>query len=181
MLTDEQCIGLVRSGYFRVDEDGSVWRQLVGTRTGRRRTIEPTRADYRDNNGYHRIRFGKRGTITAHRLVWLALCGPIPVGLEVNHKNLNKSDNRIANLETVTHLDNVRHAHRNGAVPPPLRGEANGQSKLTEADVIAIRGLLLVGEAKRAIARRFGVTPTLIRYIANGTAWKHISFPEVGP
>lgn len=178
MLTDDQITDLVRSGYFRVDADGSVWRLQVGTRTGDRRQVAPSRADYVENNGYRRIRYGKRGSITAHRLVWLALRGPIPDGYEVNHKDLDKSDNRIDNLELLTHGDNVRHAFEAGAVPTPI-GEANGQSKLVRSDVIEIRRLVSSGEPKRALARRFGVSPTMIRNIASGRSWAHVAFPEV--
>lgn len=46
-----------------------------------------------------------------HRLVWEAFKGPIPDRLEVNHKNLDRSDNRLENLELLTHRENVNHAH----------------------------------------------------------------------
>lgn len=177
MLTDEQCIDLIATGYLRVDEDGSIWRLQTASRTGRRRAITPTRADYRENNGYRRVRIGRMGAITAHRLVWLALRGPIPIGLEVNHKNLNKSDNRIDNLELMTHVENVQHAYANGAVPA-LCGEMNGQSKLCERDVVEIRERVARGEAKRSVARAFDITPTLVRHIVSGKAWKHAAFPE---
>lgn len=178
MITDEQGLEFVWSGYLRIDADGSVWRQKIGTRTGRRRPIAPTRADYLENNGYRRVRVGKRGSISAHRLVWLVARGPIPDGIEVNHKNLNKGDNRIDNLELMTHLENVQHAYANDAVPA-LRGEANGSSKLTEQQVVEIRHAVVRGEPKRAIARRFGISPTLVRHIVSGRAWKHAAFPDV--
>ena len=44
-----------------------------------------------------------------HRMVWEAFNGPIPGRLEINHKNLNRSDNRLENLELVTHQQNARH------------------------------------------------------------------------
>lgn len=46
-----------------------------------------------------------------HRLVWEAFNGPIPGRLEVNHKNLKRDDNRLENLELLTHRENVNHAH----------------------------------------------------------------------
>ena len=48
--------------------------------------------------------------VRIHRAVWEAFNGPIPGRLEVNHKNLNRSDNRIENLELLTHQENVQHA-----------------------------------------------------------------------
>lgn len=179
MITDAETRELVRRGYFHIDHEGAVWRMMTRSRTGRASAIVPKRADRVDaGTGYRRVRFGKRGTITAHRMVWLALYGVIPDGLEVNHKNLNKQDNRPENLELLTHGDNVRHAIDAGVVPV-LVGEANGQSKLTEVEVVEIRRLVLAGEPKRALARKYSVTPTLIRLIASGKAWKHAAFPEI--
>jgi hypothetical protein len=47
---------------------------------------------------------------SVHRLVWEAFNGPIPGRLEINHKNLDRADNRLENLELVTHQQNIQHA-----------------------------------------------------------------------
>lgn len=48
---------------------------------------------------------------SVHRLVWEAFNGEIPGRLEVNHKDLNRANNRLSNLELLTHRENVVHAH----------------------------------------------------------------------
>ena len=55
-------------------------------------------------------RDGKYTKKQMHRVVWEAFNGEIPGRLEVNHKNLNRSDNRLENLELLTHKENIRHA-----------------------------------------------------------------------
>jgi hypothetical protein len=54
---------------------------------------------------------GEYRCLSIHRLLWEAFVGPIFGRLEINHKNLNRSDNRLENLELVTHRDNILHAH----------------------------------------------------------------------
>ena len=51
-----------------------------------------------------------------HRLVAEAFIGPCPEDKEVNHKDLNKSNNHISNLEYVTRSENIKHYYhlRNG-------------------------------------------------------------------
>jgi hypothetical protein len=55
-------------------------------------------------------RDGKYAKKSVHRLVWEAFNGAIPGRLEVNHKNLDRADNRLENLELMTHQENVKHA-----------------------------------------------------------------------
>jgi len=47
-----------------------------------------------------------------HRLVVESFIGPIPDGLEVNHKDLNKHNNNVSNLEIVTRRENIIHFHK---------------------------------------------------------------------
>ena len=47
---------------------------------------------------------------SVHRLVWEAFNGPIPGRLEINHKDLDRANNRLDNLELVTHQQNIQHA-----------------------------------------------------------------------
>lgn len=46
----------------------------------------------------------------AHRVVWEAFNGPIAYPLQINHKNLDRQDNRLCNLELTTHAENIQHA-----------------------------------------------------------------------
>ena len=61
------------------------------------------------NDGYLEVCLrnnGKAKTICVHRLVWMAFYGMIPDGMEVNHKNEDKTDNCIFNLNLLTHRQN---------------------------------------------------------------------------
>lgn len=61
-------------------------------------------AGYLRNNGYVVIRINKVDCY-AHRLAWLHEFGVVPDG-EIDHKNGNRSDNRIENLRLVTRQQN---------------------------------------------------------------------------
>lgn len=47
--------------------------------------------------------------IRAHRWVWINIHGPIPKGYHIHHKNENKSDNRIENLELIEKSRHISH------------------------------------------------------------------------
>ena len=73
-----------------------------------------------DNLGYLVVNFSKNGKVTqhkVHRLVAEAFI-PNPLGLSIiNHKDLNKSNPHVDNLEWCTHRYNTRHAIENGHPP----------------------------------------------------------------
>lgn len=50
---------------------------------------------------------GKETEFRVNRLVCSVFNGPIPPGLEVNHINEDKSDNRLSNLNLMTHKENI--------------------------------------------------------------------------
>lgn len=68
-----------------------------------------------NTNGYYHVSLHNRGTrvvFMVHKLVALAFLGPCPTRLEVNHKSGVKTNNRLGNLEYVTHAENMKHASR---------------------------------------------------------------------
>lgn len=61
-------------------------------------------------DGYLRVRLTKNGKILyarLNRLVWSAFNGPIPEGMQVNHINEDKEDNRLENLNLMTPKENT--------------------------------------------------------------------------
>jgi hypothetical protein len=60
------------------------------------------------------------------------------------------------------------------AACPPQKGEDNGRSKLTEAQVRKIRELRAEGERPTVLAARFAVDRTLIWHIVTRRIWTHI-------
>ena len=66
-----------------------------------------------NHDGYMRIQLYNKGKceyVSIHRLVAEEFIGNIPVGYVINHKDLDKSNNRVDNLEIVTQSENIRHA-----------------------------------------------------------------------
>jgi len=63
-----------------------------------------------ESKGYLRVCLCKDGKIKrfcVHRLVWEAFNGEIPEGYEVNHISEDKTDNRLENLNLMSHFDNM--------------------------------------------------------------------------
>ena len=52
---------------------------------------------------------GRRFNALEHRVVWEKAHGPIPPGMVVHHKNHDKRDNRLENLELMSRAEHARH------------------------------------------------------------------------
>ena len=50
--------------------------------------------------------------ISVHRAVWESFIGEIPNGLVIDHKNANKNDNRLSNLQLLTKKHNTLKYYR---------------------------------------------------------------------
>ena len=83
------------------------------------------------SGGYPKVKSGRRNYFV-HRLVARAFFGACPSWLECNHKDGDKGNSRVTNLEYVTHAENSAHAWRIGLTPPPpifrgVKGESSEQ------------------------------------------------------
>tara|TARA_R110000850_G_scaffold107837_2_gene219637 strand:- start:783 stop:1358 length:576 start_codon:yes stop_codon:yes gene_type:complete len=124
---------------------------------------------------YTYVRLSKEGNTkikTLHRLVASAFLPNrenLPV---VNHKNSDKHDNNVNNLEWCTHSYNVLHALENGA--SRAIGEFNGKSVLTDIQVIDIKYELSIGSSQKSLSLIYNVHPSTISNINTGKCYKDI-------
>lgn len=164
---------------YEVSSLGRVRRCLPGNGTWVGRVLRPNR----HRQGYLLYRLmqdGLQRDVLGHILVAEAFLGGTPMGMECNHVNGVKDDNRIENIEVITHSQNMRHADRNGLRDPHKpnlknRGSSNGMARLTETDVALIKRALSRNEHVAQIALQFGVAVHCISKIRNGTRWSHVN------
>lgn len=112
---------------------------------------------------------GEPSTQFVHRLVLRAFAGRPNFGEEGCHRNGNKTDNRIANLQWGTRSKNQQDKVRHGS-----RG---GPAKLTLEHVTQIRERRACGETQQTIADDFGVSRSLISMIESGAVWAEPDLP----
>lgn len=169
-----------RHGSSGKHTDGSeVWKPLYNfphwqvSNLGRfRKTFIPKLSV--DSVGYNRLHLSnknKQRVVAAHRAVWEAFYGRIPPNLMINHKNGNKLDNRIENLELVTNRQNIEHYKQNLLT---YRGEKVSSAKLTEKQVLNIRERYKNGVSPTFLAREFNLSRSTVTRILNRTNWRHI-------
>lgn len=147
--------------------------QVASLKFNKRRLLK----QFPDTKGYPIVKLCRNDerTFKVHRLVTSAFIGEIPAGMQVNHKDGNKTNNRADNLEIVTNGENQLHCYRVlGYKRPGRPGEKSPQSKLSEQDVKDIRRMREFGFRPFEIARTYPVGQTAISRICNRERWKHI-------
>lgn len=144
---------LLLAGRWRVDENRGILRPGSDGLAGSVNTC-----------GYLQLRFtlhGRRVATLAHRVMWESVRGQIPDGLYVNHIDGDKQNNAIANLELVTHTQNMRHAHAAGLMASHygLRGNPDPET------VRAIFRAAWTEGTPVEVAARFGVKVSRVKSI----------------
>ena len=112
-----------------------------------------------------------RTMLKAHRVSYELHNDPVPDGLDVLHSCDNPPCCNPTHLFLGTHQDNMDDKVEKRR---QSRGETNGQAKLTEDQVDALRREYIKGSRTRgqhALARKYGVHQTHIRRIVRGESW----------
>lgn len=127
-----------------------------------------------DSSGYLKATLrdagGNKSAPKVHRLVAETFLGDRPDGMEINHKDGNKLNNNVSNLEYISHKDNVIHAFDTG-----LNNNYAGNhvfSKLTKDNVIEMRNDKHNTNAH--YAKKFNVNSGTISRARRGESWKRI-------
>lgn len=141
---------------YTITENG----EIINNRNSKRVKPQP------NGKGYLRVSIGGKLQFV-HRLVAEKYIPNPENKPQVNHKDGNKLNNSVDNLEWVSNMENRQHAVKNLL---HLSGEKCPWSKITQKDVDFIR------ENKqytaRQIAEMFNISMSNVRTIRQGKSWK---------
>lgn len=121
------------------------------------------------STGYLRVKVNGR-TLQVHQILAVKYFGDKCIGMQVNHKDGNKLNNKEDNLELVTQIENIRHAWNDGlnenskknGFAKTLR-EKHINFKISDEQVSEIRELYATGEyTQKRLAEMYGVSRKLI-------------------
>lgn len=153
--------------YYGVTADGRVFRTHPGPfKRPVPRELKPFFA-----RGYAYVSLSGPGGVqkkAVHRMVAETFLGPCPPGMEAAHNNGVRQDNRAENLRWDSRAANLADRNLHGT---HNKGERHGAAKLTESDVLEIRGSPAPGAR---LASVFGVTPSTISDIRARRSWAHV-------
>lgn len=131
---------------------------------------------HRTSKGYCRAHLkhtnNRMKSVFVHRLIAKAFCPNYRNGLQVNHINGIKHDNRAVNLEWVTASENKIHSYH--VLGNKVFGEETSQAKLTNDSVLKIRQLARDGVPQSGLSLIFQISQPNICSIINRKTWTHI-------
>lgn len=168
-------------GRYAVTDDGRVWshQKFTTAHGGRPYASRWLKQGF---NGYYPTVDLKTGRpLCVHRLVLITFIGDRP-GMEVNHKNGVKTDNRLENLEWVTRSENRAHAWSIGLIKQTEGRRAAGfrrakkLRKLTDDQADAVRQQVSSGATQTEVARRYGISRRAVYSIVN-----FLTYPGLQP
>lgn len=142
---------------------------------GRNRLIKSTLLKTRKNkNGYIDIvllKEGRQSSFLIHRLVALNFIINNDNKEQINHKDGNKQNNNICNLEWCTRKENIKHSFDNNLQNVNM-GENHANTSLKNEDVVFI----FKSDLKRKeLSKMFNVSYQSICDIKRGRTWFHIT------
>lgn len=162
-------------GYYQVSNLGrvkSLSRPIKARGNKDRNFVGRVLKEYKTPEGYLSVNLcvkNKGKTFLIHHLVAKTFIGDRPERLDINHKNGNKTDNRLGNLEYCTRSENILHAIKKGLI---AKGEKHSNAKLTALQVSEIRELYTKKEfIQRELAKMYGVSQSVISDIINQKMW----------
>lgn len=122
---------------YEVSDLGNI-RSLNYKRSGKVQVLLPAKS----KDGYMKTMIlsdeGNYRSRTIHSFVCATFIGPRQEGMQINHINSIKHDNRLTNLEYCTPSENALHSYKTNN-KKRMVGSLNGMAKLTEKDVVEIR------------------------------------------
>lgn len=146
------------TGYF-VNKDGACYNSLG-------KLLKPIK----NPNGYYKYCFcinKKVKQLTIHRLVIEVFVGEIPKNLEVNHKDFDRSNNSLDNLELLSRQDNIAYS---------MERIINSKRVLSDEQIIEFKNNISITKKPnyKQYMEKFNVSYCVLWSIAKGKTFKDV-------
>ena len=136
-------------------------------RIGKQDFLKPS---FSGTGGYGLVQLGAKNAKKVHTVVAETFLGKRPVGLDINHIDGNKRNNKLDNLEYVTRSENCRQACNEQKLRD-MSKEKHSRAKLSNNNVASIKIMIAEGIRNVDIASMFNVDASLISHIKRGIKW----------
>lgn len=113
----------------------------------------------KSRNGYYLLRKMYNHhtyTFCEHRVIWYFCNGAFDESLVINHKDFDRSNNKIENLELVTAKQNINYTKEAGRLNT-AKGEDSGKALFTNKEVQALRYLKENGWNREQLKKLFDI------------------------
>ena len=155
----------IHSSLYNIKPNGEIW--TLRTKNGViSKDKEWRKMGTMNNSGYLVAKFKNR-PLLLHRIVFRKFGGRLDGSLVINHINGDKLDNKIENLEQVSHQENMLHSYRVLKNQPVI-----GNKKITLEIARTIREDRMSGYKYDELIDKYNVSKTTISYIINNKIWK---------
>jgi hypothetical protein len=164
-------------GYYSVTREGDVIseKRIITYKSGKKKTINKRVLKPSNNgDGYLSVFLSKNGVTKrfyVHRIVAEMFIQNQDKKKCVNHKDGNKSNNCVDNLEWVSYSENELHSYR--VLGKDTKGKKGANRKLTKENIIYIFASMKTKTLKQ-ISIDVGVSTTAIRSVINGITYKDV-------
>ena len=158
-------------GLYQASDLGRV-RSLGNNKSRKTKILKPGK----DRGGYFHVYLFKNKKYKhhlVHRLVYEAFNGEIPEGLQVNHINEDKTDNRLCNLNLMTRKENMNWGTHNQRV---AEANTNGKLSVPLYQIIPETGQIVREWPSTAECGRNGFDPGSVSKCCNGKQKQHKGF-----
>lgn len=166
-------------GLYKISNYGNVTSvaRVISNGNGIRKSKDLLKTHVDNGHGYFRVCLSKKNTkkyVLVHILIanhFIENPNNLPI---INHKDGNKKNNTIDNLEWCTWSHNNKHGYDTGLIKS-LKGENHKRAKLTNKDVLEIREHLKQGVLSNVkISKLYNISSNSISGIKTKATWGHL-------